>query len=340
MPVKDKSELVTALRGMINETRAFCEERGIDIQAILSATPRGFQRMNLVQDAVDALVVNDEVKKKYLSLANAVAQLYKAILPDLSATAFSGIVALFVVMAREILSLMPGSDISEIMGGVEQLMDISVATKDYIIREPGVAYDTGTLIDLNQIDFDALQAQFNTKHKHIEFEKLRGAVEHKLKRMVQLNKSRANYYERFQRLIDAYNADSENVDLHLHELIAFTRTLNQEDQRHISEQLSEEELAMFDLLTRPNTAPSEQEKAEVKKVARSLLETLKREKLVLDWRKKQQAKADVQVTIDQMLDRLPPSFTQEVYLQLCTEVFQHVYESYFGQGKSVYALAS
>ena len=158
--------------------------------------------------------------------------------------------------------------------------------------------------------------------------------------MVQLNKSRANYYERFQRLIDAYNADSENVDLHLHELIAFTSSLNQEDQRHISEQLSEEELAMFDLLTRPNTALSEQEKAEVKKVARTLLETLKREKLVLDWRKKQQAKADVQVTIDQMLDRLPPSYTQEVYLQLCTEVFQHVYESYFGQGKSVYALAS
>ncbi len=71
---------------------------------------------------------------------------------------------------------------------------------------------------------------------------------------------------------------------HIHELMAFTRTLNQEDQRHISEQLSEEELAMFDLLTRPNTALSEQEKAEVKKVARTLLETLKREKLVLDWR--------------------------------------------------------
>src|SRR6266699_2970842 len=340
VPVKDKGELVTALRSMINETRMFCEERGIDIQAILAATPRGFQRIGLVQDAVDLLVVSDEIKKKYLSLANAVAKLYKAILPYLTATAFSGIVALFVVIAREILSLTPGSDISEIMGGVEQLLDISVATKDYIIREPGISYDTQTLIDLNQIDFDALQAQFKTKHKHIEFEKLRGAVELKLKRMVRLNKSRTDYYERFQRLIDAYNADSENVDLHLHELMAFTRNLNQEDQRHISEQLSEEELAMFDLLTRPNTVLSEQEKAEVKKVARTLLETLKREKLVLDWRKKQQAKADVQVTIDQMLDSLPPSYTKEVYLQLCTDVFQHVYESYFGQGKSVYAMAS
>ncbi len=340
MPVKDKSELVIALRGMINETRTFCEERGIDIQAILAATPRGFQRIGLVQDAVDALVVSDEVKKKYLSLANAVAKLYKAILPDLTANAFSGIVALYVVIARDILSLVPGSDLSEIMGGVEQLLDISVATKDYLIREPGVAYGTQTLIDLNQIDFDALQAQFNTKHKHIEFEKLRGAVESKLKRMVQLNKSRTDYYERFQRLIDDYNADSENVDLHLHQLMAFTSALNQEDQRHISEQLSEEELAMFDLLTRPNTALSEQEKAEVKKVARTLLETLKREKLVLDWRNKQQARANVKVTIEEMLDMLPPSYTLEIYSQLCTDVFQHVYESYFGKGKSVYALAS
>jgi type I restriction enzyme, R subunit len=157
---------------------------------------------------------------------------------------------------------------------------------------------------------------------------------------VRLNKSRTDYYERFQRLIDAYNADSENVDLRLHQLMAFTRTLNQEDQRHISEQLSEEELAIFDLLTRPNPPLTQQEKVEVKKVARTLLETLKHEKLVLDWRKKQQAKADVQVTIDEILDSLPPSYTQEVYIQLCTDVFQHVYESYFGQGKSIYVIAS
>lgn len=120
--------------------------------------------------------------------------------------------------------------------------------------------------------------------------------------------------------------------------MAFTRNLNQEEQRHISEQLSEEELAMFDLLTRPNTTLSEEEKAEVRKVAQILLEILKREKLVLDWRKKQQAKADVQVTIEMTLDRLSASYKQEVYSQLHTDVFQHVYKSYFSQGRSVYAM--
>jgi type I restriction enzyme, R subunit len=145
---------------------------------------------------------------------------------------------------------------------------------------------------------------------------------------------------RFLRLIDEYNSGSANADQMLHKLMTFTRELNTEEQRHISEQLSEEELAMFDLLKRPNKELSEKEKDEVKKVARSLLETLKREKLVLDWRKKQQAKANVQVTIDEMLDRLPSSYTREIYLQLCTEVFQHIYESYYGQGSSIYAVAS
>jgi type I restriction-modification system DNA methylase subunit len=60
----------------------------------------------------------------------------------------------------------------------------------------------------------------------------------------------------------------------------------------------------------------------------------------IDWRKKQQAKADVQVTIDEILDRLPACYSKVVYVQLCVDVFQHVYESYFGQGKSVYAMAS
>ena len=67
---------------------------------------------------------------------------------------------------------------------------------------------------------------------------------------------------------------------------------------------------------------------------------MKREKLVLDWRKKQQAKANAQVTIGEMLDRLPSSYTREIYLQLCTDVFQHIYESYYGQGNSICAVAS
>src|SRR5205823_14038568 len=113
--------------------------------------------------------------------------------------------------------------------------------------------------------------------------------------------------------------------------------LNVEDQRHIAEQLSEEELAIFDLLTQPDMALSEEDKAEVKKVVRELLATLKREKLVIDWRKKQQAQAAVQKTVrDMFYYALPATYTEEICEQAYAAVYQHIYDSYYGEGRSIY----
>ena len=86
---------------------------------------------------------------------------------------------------------------------------------------------------------------------------------------------------------------------------------------------------------------SEKEKDQVKKVARSLLETLKRERLVLDWRKKQQERAKVLTTVKNILDTgLPRIYTKELYERKCDEVYQHIYDSYYGEGRSIYAAAS
>ena len=85
---------------------------------------------------------------------------------------------------------------------------------------------------------------------------------------------------------------------------------------------------MFDLLTRkPEVKLTKKERVEVKTAARELLEVLKAEKLTLDWRKRQQSRAAVRVTIEQFLDqRLPEVYTQEVFAQKCQAVYQHVYE--------------
>ncbi len=85
-------------------------------------------------------------------------------------------------------------------------------------------------------------------------------------------------------------------------------------------------------------ALTSQESAEVKKVARSLLEKLKKEKLVLDWRKQQATRAMVPTTIKDVLDQLPRAYTKEIYEQKCDVVYQHLYEAYMGQGKSVYGV--
>ena len=86
---------------------------------------------------------------------------------------------------------------------------------------------------------------------------------------------------------------------------------------------------------------SRQEEQQVKKAARDLLETLTREKLVLGWRKLQQSRAQVKVTIEDALDQgLPTVYTSEIYQRKCDAIYQHVFESYYGAGQSVYAAAS
>ena len=156
--------------------------------------------------------------------------------------------------------------------------------------------------------------------------------------MVKLNRTRIDFLEEFQKMIDEYNAGSSNVEAFFAKLMAFTKKLNEEEKRRIAEQLTEEELAIFDLLTKPEITLTKQETAEVKKVAKSLLEKLKAEKLVLDWRKQQTTRAMVFMTIWDILDRLPRVYTKELYDQKCDVVYQHFYESYMGHGKSVYAV--
>src|SRR6266487_1781381 len=335
-PVEDKSELFALLKQAVVETVMFCQEQGVDPQQI--AAVKGIERLALLDAAENALLANDEIKKKYLLLARNVAKLYKAVLPHPSASTYGALADIFATLAVRIRLLTRKPDITAVMGDVEKLVGSSIATRDYLIRE-SVTYDTGRQVDLSKIDFDALRAKFATGYKHTEVEKLRSEIESKLDSMVKRNKSRTNYQEKFQRLIDEYNAGSMNVDVLFDRLVEFVRQeLNVEDQRHIAEQLSEEELAIFDLLTQPDMALSEEDKAEVKKVVQELLETLKREKLVLDWRKKQQAQAAVKKTVrDMFYYALPPSYTEEICERAYAAVYQHIYDSYYGEGRSVYA---
>jgi type I restriction enzyme R subunit len=196
------------------------------------------------------------------------------------------------------------------------------------------------VVDLSKIDFEALKAKFERQRKHVEVEKLRGALNAKLGRMVQLNRTRMNYLEQLQAMIDEYNDGRIGVDQFFSRLLALAQTLNEEEQRAVTEKLSEEELAVFDLLTKPHVRLSKKEQAQVKTVARSLLETLKREKLVLDWRKRQQSRAAVLLTIRKTLDTLPAAYAKDLYAQKCSAVYHHVYESYYGEGKSIYSVAA
>jgi len=92
--------------------------------------------------------------------------------------------------------------------------------------------------------------------------------------------------------------------------------------------LTEGELTVFGLLTRHGPELNADERAEVKKVARHLLERV-RAALILNWRQKAQASAQVRLAIEDVLDEeLPRAYTPELFKVKCAAVFEHVFETF------------
>ena len=82
----------------------------------------------------------------------------------------------------------------------------------------------------------------------------------------------------------------------LRRLIELSESLTAEEQRTVSEGLTEEELAIFDLLAKPEPVLTDDEREVVKASAKRLLAHL-HDKLVLDWRRKAATTAEVRTTI-------------------------------------------
>ena len=340
MPVQDKEELVALLKQELTTLIVFCQEHGFDPLAIVPT--QGFGRVPWLDEAENKLLVSDDVKLGFMKQARLFAQLYKAILPHPKANDYKPLYDIFVALVVAIRrDTEKPEDIGSVMAEVERLVDMSIVARRYVIRETKAEYGEGRYLDLSKIDFDALREKFATSYKHTEAEKLRSAIASKINTMLKLNKGRINYQEKFEQIIADYNAGSSNVDIFYTQLLDFVHDdLQAEEKRHLAEQLSEEELTVFDMLMKSEengVALTESEQEQVKKVVRTLLETLKHGKLILDWRKKQQAQAAVKKTVrDTLRQELPPAYSQQLRELKWQEIFQHIYESYDGDGKSIY----
>ena len=118
-PVEDKSALVVALQQALEASRSLCTQQGVNLALIQNA--EGFSRVELLDNAVEALIVSEEVKRRYLDLANTVQRLYKAVLPDLQVHEFAAEVSPIKVIADKIRALVPSADITQVMEQVEAL---------------------------------------------------------------------------------------------------------------------------------------------------------------------------------------------------------------------------
>ncbi len=336
-PVRDKKALVAELRQAIEEATAYCKSHGVDLPGIEGASAEKFERAQAVEDGANRLLSPEAVKRDFLSRARLVDALHGAVKPDPVAVEFALRCGSICALADYIRNRSDPPDISHVLKGIQELLDRSIGAEPFKIKDRDRAFGA---IDLSKIDFEALAKRFDKKKPtSSDLERLKAAVKAQLERMVRLNRTRADYLEKFQQLIDDYNAGSRNIEEIFRDLLALSRVLTEEQDRHVREHLSEEELTIFDILTRPGPKLSGEERDEVKKVAHLLLERLNA-LLVLGWRQKIQARAKVRIEIEDTLEDLPRAYSDDLFKTKCSALFEHVYESYFGDGGSVYADAA
>ena len=321
-PVKDKQELVAELRRAIEAATVFCAGHGVALAAIEKLTAGTMDRLQLVDDAVNALIAPDTLRREFFAHERYVTTLYNAVKPDPAAIEFTGRASCLSAIAEAIRAkLNPNpADITHVMGEIAELLDVSITGAEIAAEGPPP-------LDLSRIDFEALSQRFKkSKTKNTDLEVLKAAIRAQLDKLIRINRTRADYLDKFEELIEAYNNGSRSIEELFEELLRMSQSLSEEQKRHVRENLSEDELTVFDLLARPDPALTDEERAEVKKVARLLHDRLK-DVLTLDWRQKASARASVLTAIKDTLDEgLPRAYTPEIYEKKCSTLFEHIYE--------------
>lgn len=333
-------EIIDALAGELDAAVAdlftFCSGVGVDLAAMRDA--EGFDHVAKRDAAVEALLVDEETRTDFQQRARQVRKLFKALLPDPKAAAQQRNVAAVRVLAERIAEVTrpPEADLGTISDAVDALLDRSVGAEEYVIRAAAEGTKPDPLIDLSQIDFEGLATKLAGR-KRAETDRLAQLLRQKAIGAATRNPTRYELVERIEKLIDDYNAGSVNIDEYLRRLIELSKTLTVEEERSVREGMTEEELAIFDLLTQPDPVLSDEERDTVKASAKKLLEHL-HDKLVQDWRRKVDVMNDVDSTIRGILDLELPEmpYTSEIFTSKVQLVFDHVLTAYGDDGESAY----
>lgn len=324
-PIKDKEALVASLEDALETARAFVQPLGIDPDAITAV--RDFDRLRLINQAVEILIAPDERRREFLRLTAAVTKAYKALLPDERAAPFLRPVAVFHTLSDAVKAKLGPVDISAISARIAELLDEKL--EGVAILTPIVEGDTARgRVDLSGFDFDKLADLFAASPK-VTAEKLRDEAEDRARKMAEANPTRQHLVERLEKLVAAYNAGSVDAEQFFEALKAFIGEMDEEEQRAAREELTEEELAIFDLLTTPEPKLTKAEEREVKRVARSLLERLHQLVGAIDWVSGQETRGAVWTEIRQRLNELPENpYPQALWDSKVEQVWDFVLRRY------------
>jgi len=256
-PANDKQVLLDELERAVEALSTFLVERQIGLQAIIEAKD-DLQRLTLLDEASEILL-NPKHHDEFVSYIRQINRIFKAVLPDVRADRFVKERVAINIIYRQ-MRVKSGLEVDDsdvldvVRNQVSELLDEAIEMIDIGSNLPDP-------VDISGIDFEALAEMVNRQKRptRSDVERLKAIIARKLTPMVERNSSRQDLQEQFQQLIEAYNLGAHTAEQFFETLKQFINELEEEEQRTVREGLTEEELAIFDLLCK-EVALSEKER--------------------------------------------------------------------------------
>lgn len=323
-------ELVAALLQAIEAAEKHLFDLGFDATRLHGAT--GFVRIEALRDAVDAVYTSDEAKRRFEIMARQVFIRFKALLMEPSALAYAERHDNIEAIYKKLQERRDTADVTEVLKALHRIVNEAIQA-----AAPGDDRAEGLKVDLSQIDFAKLRDEFATKvkRKHAALQDIRDLVEAKLAQMLARNPMRMDYYKKYQEIIADYNREKDRatVESTFAQLLALAASLDAEQRRAAEEGLSDDELALFDLLFKENVSKADREC--LKQASRSLLASLRGLlESMQGWTQKESTRAEVEVFIlDNLYRSLPrPPFTDMETEAVAARVYDFVWQRNAGSG--------
>ncbi|MDA8254894.1 MAG: type I restriction endonuclease subunit R [Betaproteobacteria bacterium] len=321
-------ERVQALQDAILATEAHLRGLGFEPAGLLGggAATTGFSRIQGLADAVEAVYSNDESKRRFEIMARVVFNRFKALLTEPSALAYAERHDNIEAIYKKLGERRDTADVSALLKVLQRIVNQAIAT-----QAPGEDQAKGLTVDLSRINMEKLREEFRrrVKRKATVIQDIREVVEMKLAQMLASNPLRMNYEKMYQEVIAAYNADKDRATVEdtFARLLDLANSLDAEQRRAVELGLTEQQLALFDLLGKESLTGAEREL--IKQASRELLADLQRLIAPLEqWTEKEQTQAEVEVFIlDHVYRALPePPYTAADKKEAALLVYRHIWQ--------------
>ena len=323
-PTVDKEQLIARIREVIEKTRSFLFEQDFDLQTLIDA--RDFDKTAVLLNACNAVCGSMETRKSFTTLASELIRLVKYTdRDDLDATErqqYDAITAIYAMLQKKRKHVDTTDLMVEINGIINDYVQIEAA-------EQGIT--ASRQFDISGIDFGLLQREFaKSKRKNLVMRDLEALIQERIASLLFSNPNRINYYEQYQKIIEAYNQEQDRsaIEKTFMDLMDLASSMSQEQQRYVREGFSsDEELSVYDMLFRDDLSKADIKK--IKEVAVSLLAKVKEKIAQLDhWTDKQETRAMVDVLIRDTLLELPESYSDESITYYRQQIYEYVYTRY------------